>query len=358
MFAEKHQDSNYVEQEFRRSLKYYRSLLRWGIDKVFYDANVKIEALFDEARLCLQKDGIEQAGAALEQLDARLLEMEKNYPQIKNNLLSSIKSSIDFLEHSLAASAKYTSVGYDKFRDEALKNLECARAALQNEDWEQAKRVADSVYAEILTAQQSTLLAGDYALLDGGEVEEVGQKVGSAFEAGLACRLVSEIDLDKMFQMAETRGVVTLRIGVFASKASIERLFTDLAKKEIEFSASPEGFAALLRIPVNREMTIYVVGAPVEERKNSAQFQRVAGQYSMLFMSAGQIFEEGVRSHELLLSCADKLAPECVNLFGDVLGEDNLNRLVGMGVSYPSDIAPDCFVSRVLETIDKAFIYR
>jgi len=363
MFAEKHQDLSYLEQEFRRSLKYYRSLLRWGVDKVFCDAGLITEGLFNDVRQYLDKNNVDQAGATLVDLDSRLREMEQSYPQVKNDLLVSIKDLICSLENTLSQNLIITSSDsdYSLSFDEMLKDLECARVSLQNDDWEHAKLLADRVFKDYLDIRQEELINDQYTSLEEVELAEVQQKIRTAFQSGLACRLLPSDDLDNMFQMAEARSIATLRIGVFASEVVISKLFTELSKKIIAFedvNSSDQGYAALLRIPVSRTMTIYIVGIPVMQCHNIAQIRNLASQYSMLFLEAGQAADVDIKSHELLLACIERLPAECINIVGKTSTENALNQLASMESLNLEELNLGFVVDRIHETVNKSLIYR
>ena len=363
MFAEKHQDLSYLEQEFRKSLKHYRSLLRWGVDKVFCDAGLITESLFNDVRQYLDKNHVDEAGAALVDLDSRLREMEQNYPQTKNDLLISVKAFICTLENTLNQNLNVTSsdIGYSLSRDQMLKDLECARVSLQNDDWEHAKLLTDRVFKSYIDIRQEELLSDQYASLEEAELAEVQQKLRAVFQSELACKLLPANDLDNIFQMAEARSIATLRIGVFASEATIANLFTELSKKTIAFentNDSDQGYAALLRIPVSRTMTIYIVGIPVSQRHNITQIRYLASQYSMLFLEGEQVVDVEVKSHELLLACIDRLPSVCVNVVGKTSGENALNQLGSTGSSNLEKLDLEFVVDRIDKTVNKALIYR
>jgi len=362
MFAEKHQDSGFLEQEFRRSLKQYRSLLRWGIDKVFSDTGAKIEALFGEVQQCLDKNNVTQAGSVLEELSSHLREMEQKYPEKKNKIIAYVNESICSLENTLNKNLNIVFSGDGEgVRENMLRELECARVALQNDDWEEAKRVSGLVFKNYIEIRQKKLFGDQYSSLDDGELVDVQQKLQNAFESGVACRLLPASDLDNMFQMAEARNIVTLRIGVFGSEAAITTLFSDISQKQIKFdntSGGLSGQAAIMRISVGRTMTIYMVGIPCSGQQSVSQVRHLTNGYSSVFLDAGHLLADDEKMHELILSCTEQLPVECVNFVDAATGENALYRVEAMQNILVSALDMQQVVERIHKTVDKALIYR
>ena len=353
MFAEKHHDLSNLEQEFRRLLKHYRSLLRWGVDKVFNDARTLTDGLFIELRQYIDSKNTSQAKVALDELLNRLHDMEQNFTTAKEELVVSARKSINFLESIFSGNASVVN------NNELQAGLERARIKLEQNEWQQANLICQQLFLQYKQAHRQALLNDKFSLLSDEEYEEVKQKLVAAFDSELACKLISLDDLDKMYQLAQTTNTATLRIGFFASVENITKLFAGLSQKHIAFEGERAGQScALLRLPVKRGMTIYLVGVPSDQLQNSNQLYRLASEYSMVFFDGGELERIAINVEEILKSCTKHLLMESVAISKPVVSNGDFIRNGVVSELCIDSLDKPNVVKKVYDSIDSAYIYR
>jgi len=322
MFAEKHQDLGYLEHEFRNSLKQYRSHVRWGIDKVYKVSGKTTEELFTEIRQWLDEENISQAAASMDILLQRLRDMEQNYPAAKANLLNEIGESITFLESVLKQNMAVVAgddVSLD-FKSILTQDLEKSRVALQNEDWQEAQQLVSRILEKYLDARQASIKKHSTNVLQAPVLEEAKQKLDVLKDRGGMCKLLPVNDLESIYQMAASRNISTVRIGVIASIPCIEKLFSELSGKTIQFDSekqSAENQGVVLRVSVSRDLTIYFTGLAVNDESDFEGLRNYLSQCSMLFLSfeSNQIIKKNIE--RLALMSLEQISSHLVTVLGE-----------------------------------------
>ena len=133
MDAESSIKSPNLEATFRKHVKQYRALLRWGVDKVFQDTRVDI--LFTDAQRLIDSGESEKAEIVLDELKEHIASLESQYPSQKGEIEKELYSRIEQLERIIEKSHNIE----QDYTYHFLQTLEIARVAMQNDDWAEAK---------------------------------------------------------------------------------------------------------------------------------------------------------------------------------------------------------------------------
>jgi len=159
-----------LEKLFRKHVKQYRALLRWGVDKVFQET--RIDMLFTDTKQHIDNGNDEKAIALLEELKTQINSLETQYPDQKNEIKKDLYARIDQLETVIGKSHNIDQNSAHKH----LQTLEISRVAIQNDDWLEAKRKINLVENEVLTTVISEdLVINETASNENAIIEKANQ---------------------------------------------------------------------------------------------------------------------------------------------------------------------------------------
>jgi len=131
-----------IEDNFRNQARQYRALLRWGVDKVFEDAN--FNPIFVKVRKLIDENQLTDASHLLGELQIKITHLEDQYPIQKKQIEKNLYIKIDHLE-SLLLNNHFNQAQIDSY----FKKLEITRVAIQNDDWLEAKSKLSTLEKEI-----------------------------------------------------------------------------------------------------------------------------------------------------------------------------------------------------------------
>lgn len=254
---ETHIDQGVLECEYKESIKNYRSLMRQGLDETLEKPGKVAQELITETRLLLDKKKPDIAKQTLKKLASHLKMMKSSFPGANVHVGHELNSSIHFIDQTIKAS-HLSSIG-DR---ESHVHMEKARFAMQNEDWAATRECIDKVIGHYLGKQQQRLLKD--------EKPELNSDAASALKSletnGAACRSIQLKDIKKIFQLAAQQHQDTCSYSILASPEILEELFSSLSQRSFVLergSSKNTDYCAVLRLSIDRQNTIYLIGIPV-----------------------------------------------------------------------------------------------
>jgi len=340
MLPEERHNLGQLEHDFRLLLKQFRALLRWGVDKAFQEMSSSTQELLEEVRKLLDKKSTEYTPILLEKIANNLTEMEHAYTERKIALLNHSNATINFLERVLADDSCTDPDDIDNInqRNEFIQELEQARLASQNDDWLQAEKITRSIITQYLDIRQTSLASNNPP--DPLSIDAL-QKIEEQLLKGAFCKLLSLNELQHTLITTTASQVTATKIAILGNDAYIEKLFSFLSNKELQFTneqQTGERCAAMLRIPASRNHVVYVIGIAVNLLDSFTQLRPLLGKLSAALINFEQNAYTQIEIEESLFICFDQLPRNQIHCAGpesSLLADKNeLNSLKIMKKNY------------------------
>ncbi len=313
-----------LKATFRKHVKQYRALLRWGVDKVFQDSSIEV-LLFDVKRH-IDNDENQQAEALLHELKAQINLLEAQYPDQKSEIEKELYSRIKQLETVIDDTPNIDQNNVHQH----LQTLEIARVAIQNDDWLEAKSKISLVETQVLVSNISNDLTQNHSASEIEPVHETEDKPGPKLAANpklkteaaptrskskptptpklnqlgaiaaslhastaksMIGRLLKEKDLQKTFHTLDQTHADNLRIGFIATPEIINTQLAEFAKNKVSLQNNDSQFL-LLRLPLSRELTVYLIGIPASESTDFSSLNNIIPQLSACFVNTSNLNDD------------------------------------------------------------------
>jgi len=278
MDAESSIKSSKLEITFRKHVKQYRALLRWGVDKVFHDS--RIDALFHDVKQSLDTGNARDATTLLADLKKEIDSLETQYPIQKNEIEKKLYARIEQLETIIG---KKLNIDLDDIQD-YFKMLEIARVALQNDDWAEAKNKIERVENNVLDFGTTE---------DTSSLGPIAESLRTAREKTMIGRLLNPHDLKKTFDTLDQSNIENIRIGFIAAPETINTELAHFSKRPITIKKSSTQ-VLLLRMSISRDLSIYLIGIPIHADYQISQLDHIVPHLSSAFINMQNIEDDCV----------------------------------------------------------------
>lgn len=319
---ETHIEQGVLEREYKESIKNYRSLIRQGLDETLEKPGKIAQELIAETRHLLDKNSTGSAKQTLQQLASHLKSMKSSFPRASDHVGNELKSSIQFVDETIRAS--HISTILDR---ETNVHMEKARFAMQNEDWATTREYIDKVIEHYLSKQQQRLLKDSQPGINSGAIGALK----SLENNGAVCRSIHLKDIKKIFQLAAQQQNNINSYSILASTNTLETLFSSLSKTSFSLqlaNGNTEDSCAVLRLSIDRQNTVYLIGIPVSSAIDMKILATVLKHNSSALISLddGALTKSNIE--KLLITCLENIREK--NLFlnesnpGHTLNESNI----------------------------------
>jgi len=262
------------ETRFRETVMEFRGLLRWGEDRAFRQTVNSVNQLISDVRDNI--DGNRQAEAAekLKLLKNNMRHIILSFPNAKQISLNETNQFIDTLNASILADLELGSdeSGIRISIDQLLHDLEKARIAVANEDFQLGKDIVQSIAQTYIFCRQRILQASVKKTLEQPLLEQAISKIQSMERSGGRCKKLDLHELEVLLDRGAVSGIDSIRILVLGSQEKLASLFSTLSRQPLEkLILDDESNVLLLRISVSRNFNIYIVGATTDSEVSTCR---------------------------------------------------------------------------------------
>lgn len=297
-----------LENEYKASIRDYRSLIRQGLDQALETPGDIAQELLSKTRSHLDKSSAGDARYTLNKLASHLNTMRQSFPQAKAHIRGDLKSMITFM-NSVIHHPSHAGRPHAGLDQEISTSMEKARFALQSDDWSKAKSHIKQLVDLYLDKQQERFVKENRR----ESHPEAANTLKQFSEKGASCRSIRLKDIEKLFQLSSQRNSSAIGVGICASESTINDLFSALSKSPFELTQTQnkgEAAAAVLRISIDRQNTLFFVGIPINASMDMISARTVIRFFDTALLDLESTSLTRAATDKLLISCLENVSKE------------------------------------------------